>query len=152
RFPYTTLFRSPRRSRAGPRPCQGARGHFPLGHGTGRLTMLRSSSASGGAIIRGFGEYQPGRVITNADLASRIDTTDEWIQSRVGIKERRVGGPEETVASMAIAAGGKALAASGMSPADIDLVIVATCTVRDQIPNTAATVAAELGVVAPGAF
>ena len=114
--------------------------------------MLRSSSASGGAIIRGFGEYQPGRVITNADLASRIDTTDEWIQSRVGIKERRVGGPEETVASMAIAAGGKALAASGMSPDDIDLVIVATCTVRDQIPNTAATVAAELGVVAPGAF
>src|SRR5699024_11844555 len=68
----------PLRSRAGPRPCQGARGHFPLGHGTGRLTMLRSSSASGGAIIRGFGEYQPGRVITNADLASRLDTTDEW--------------------------------------------------------------------------
>ena len=114
--------------------------------------MFRSPSTPGGAIIRGFGEYQPSRIVTNDDLASRIDTTDEWIQSRVGIKERRVGGPEETVAGMAIAAGGKALAASGMSPEDIDLVIVATCTAQDQIPNTAATVAAQLGIVAPGAF
>lgn len=114
--------------------------------------MFKAPSAPGGAAIRSFGEYQPSRVVTNADLESRVDTTDEWIQSRVGIKERRIAGPEDTVASMAVAAGGKALAAGGLSPEDIDLVIVATCTVQDQIPNTAATVAARLGITAPGAF
>ncbi|MDT0330411.1 beta-ketoacyl-ACP synthase III [Nocardiopsis lambiniae] len=114
--------------------------------------MFPTASVPGGAIIRSVGEYQPSTVVTNADLEARVDTNDEWIQSRVGIKERRIAGPEETVTSMAVAAGGKALAASGLSPEDIDLVIVATCTVQDQIPNTAATVAARLGIVAPGAF
>ncbi|QRN80059.1 MAG: beta-ketoacyl-ACP synthase 3, partial [Nocardiopsis sp. BM-2018] len=114
--------------------------------------MFNAPSAPGGAAIRSFGEYQPSRVVTNADLEARVETTDEWIQSRVGIQERRIAGPEDTVASMAVAAGGKALAAGGLSPEDIDLVIVATCTVQDQIPNTAATVAAKLGIVAPGAF
>ncbi len=114
--------------------------------------MFKVPSAPGGAAIVSFGEYQPSQVVTNADLESRVDTTDEWIQSRVGIRERRIAGPEDTVASMGVAAGGKALAASGLSPEDIDLVIVATCTVQDQIPNTAATVAARLGIVAPGAF
>jgi 3-oxoacyl-[acyl-carrier-protein] synthase-3 len=114
--------------------------------------MFNAPSAPGGAAIRSFGEYQPSRVVTNADLEARVDTTDEWIQSRVGIQERRIAGPEDTVTSMAVAAGGKALAAGGLSPEDIDLVIVATCTVQDQIPNTAATVAAKLGIVAPGAF
>ncbi|MBB6119723.1 beta-ketoacyl-ACP synthase III [Nocardiopsis algeriensis] len=114
--------------------------------------MFSSPSAPGGAVVRAFGEYQPSRVVTNADLAERVETSDEWIRSRVGITERRIGGPEDSVASMAVAAGGKALAASGLSPEDVDLVIVATCTVQDQIPNTAATVAAKLGIRAPGAF
>ena len=114
--------------------------------------MFPTPSTPGGAAIRSFGEYQSSQVVTNADLEKRVDTTDEWIQSRVGIKERRIAGPEDTVASMAVAAGGKALAAGGLSPEDIDLVIVATCTPQDQIPNTAATVAARLGIVAPGAF
>ncbi|MEU3018593.1 MULTISPECIES: beta-ketoacyl-ACP synthase III [unclassified Nocardiopsis] len=114
--------------------------------------MFNVPSAPGGAAIRSLGGYQPSRVVTNADLESRVDTTDEWIQSRVGIRERRVAGPEDTVASMAVAAGGKALAAGGISPEEIDLVIVATCTAQDQIPNTAATVAARLGIDAPGAF
>ncbi len=114
--------------------------------------MFNVPSAPGGAAIRSFGGYQPSRVVTNADLEARVDTNDEWIQSRVGIRERRVAGPEDSVASMAVAAGGKALAAGGISPEDIDLVIVATCTVQDQIPNTAATVAARLGITAPGAF
>src|SRR5260221_14712003 len=65
---------------------------------------------------------------------------------------RRIAGPDETVADMAVAAGGKALAASGLSPGDIDLVIVATCTPEAQIPNTAATVARRLGISAPGAY
>ena len=114
--------------------------------------MFSSPSSPGGAAIVAFGEYQPSQVVTNADLEERVETTDEWIQSRVGIKERRIAGPEDTVAGMAVAAGGKALAASGLSAEDIDLVIVATCTPQDQIPNTAATVAARLGIPAPGAF
>ena len=114
--------------------------------------MLKVPSTPGGAAILSFGEYQPSNVVTNADLAEHVETNDEWIQSRVGIKERRIAGPEDTVVSMAVAAGGKALASGGLSPEDIDLVIVATCTVQDQIPNAAASVAAQLGIVTPGAF
>ncbi|KOX19066.1 beta-ketoacyl-ACP synthase III [Nocardiopsis sp. NRRL B-16309] len=114
--------------------------------------MFSSPSTSPGAAIVAFGDYQPAQVVTNADLMERVDTTDEWIQSRVGIRERRIAGPDDTVESMAVVAGGKALAAGGMAPEDIDLVIVATCTARDQIPNAAASVAAKLGIVAPGAF
>jgi len=105
-----------------------------------------------GSRILAFGRYQPARVVTNAEIAATIDTTDEWIRSRVGIVSRRIAGPDETLADMAAAAGGKALAASGLSPADIDLVIVATCTPESPIPNTAATVATRLGIVAPGAY
>ncbi|MFC4563265.1 beta-ketoacyl-ACP synthase III [Nocardiopsis mangrovi] len=105
-----------------------------------------------GARLVALGEYQPSNVVTNDDLARRVDTSDEWIQSRVGIKERRIAGADDTVVSMAVAAGGKALAAGGMAPSDIDLVIVATCTQIDQIPNAAASVAARLGISAPGAF
>ena len=105
-----------------------------------------------GARILAFGGYQPANVVTNDDLAKTVDTSDEWIRSRVGIASRRIAGPDETVADMAVAAGGKALAASGLSPADIDLVIVATCTPEAQIPNVSASVAHRLGIVAPGAY
>ncbi|MFC3994438.1 beta-ketoacyl-ACP synthase III [Nocardiopsis sediminis] len=105
-----------------------------------------------GARLVALGEYQPSNVVTNDDLARRVDTSDEWIQSRVGIRERRIAGADDTVVSMAAAAGGKALAAGGLDPSDIDLVIVATCTQTDQIPNAAASVAARLGISAPGAF
>jgi 3-oxoacyl-[acyl-carrier-protein] synthase III len=105
-----------------------------------------------GAKLLSLGEYQPDTVVTNADLAARMDTSDEWIRSRVGIASRRVAGPDETVPDMAVAAGGKALAASGLSPADVDLVIVATCTMPTPIPSAAAQVAARLGIAAPGAY
>jgi 3-oxoacyl-[acyl-carrier-protein] synthase-3 len=105
-----------------------------------------------GSRILALGGYQPARVVTNDELAATIDTTDEWIRSRVGIASRRIAGPDETLADMTAAAGGKALAASGLSPADIDLVIVATCTPETTIPNTAATVATRLGIVSPGAY
>jgi 3-oxoacyl-[acyl-carrier-protein] synthase-3 len=91
-------------------------------------------------------------VVTNDDLAATIDTTDEWIRSRVGITSRRIAGPDESVMDMAVAAGGKAIAASGLMPADIDLVIVATCTMETSIPNAAAQVAHRLGTGNPGAF
>jgi 3-oxoacyl-[acyl-carrier-protein] synthase III len=113
---------------------------------------MRVTEGSPGARIRAFGGYQPARVVTNDEIAATVETSDEWIRSRVGIASRRIAAPDETVADMAVAAGGKALAASGLSPEDIDLVIVATCTPEAQIPNTAATVARRLGIAAPGAY
>jgi 3-oxoacyl-[acyl-carrier-protein] synthase-3 len=104
------------------------------------------------AAILGFGGYQPPNVVTNDDLAKVVETNDEWIRSRVGIEERRFAGPDESVADMAVEAGARALAASGLTPRDIDLVIVATCTAEAPIPNVSATVAHRLGIVAPGAY
>jgi 3-oxoacyl-[acyl-carrier-protein] synthase III len=105
-----------------------------------------------GARVLSLGGYQPANVVTNDDLAARVDTSDEWIRSRVGIVSRRYAGPEETVTDMAVAAGGKALAGSGLSPGDIDLVIVATCSNEVPIPNVAAVAAHRLGILAPGAY
>jgi 3-oxoacyl-[acyl-carrier-protein] synthase-3 len=113
---------------------------------------MRLAQGAPAARILAFGGYQPPTVVSNEELAARVDTSDSWIRSRVGIASRRIAGPDETVADLAVAAGGKALAASGLSPASIDLVIVATCTPETQIPNTAATVATRLGIAAPGAY
>ena len=104
-----------------------------------------------GSKILSFGHYQPSRVLTNDDLAQMVDTNDEWIQSRVGIKERRIA-DGETVADMAAFAAEKALAASGLTAHDIDLVVVATCSSADRSPNVACRVAAKLGIAAPAAF
>jgi 3-oxoacyl-[acyl-carrier-protein] synthase III len=105
-----------------------------------------------GARILALGGYQPDNVVTNDDLAAAMDTSDEWIRSRVGIVSRRIADPGEGVADMAVVAGGKALAGSGLSPADIDLVIVATCSTEASIPNASAVTAHRLGIVAPGAY
>jgi 3-oxoacyl-[acyl-carrier-protein] synthase-3 len=105
-----------------------------------------------GAKIVAIGGYRPDRVVTNDDLAKVMDTSDEWITSRVGIKSRRIARDDETVTDMAEAAGAKALAASGLEPSEIDLVIVATCSTESPIPNVAASAAARLGIVAPGAY
>src|ERR1700728_531378 len=113
---------------------------------------MRVTEGSAGARILSFGGYQPARVVTTDELAASVETNDEWIRSRVGIASRRIAGPDETVADMAVQAGGKALAASGLSPEDVDLVVVATCTPEVQIPNVSATVARRLGIVAPGAY
>ena len=113
---------------------------------------MRLTEARAGTRVLAFGGYQPARVLTNDELAATVDTTDEWIRSRVGIASRRIAGPDESLADMATAAGGKALAASGLPTADIDLVIVATCTAETAIPNVAATVATRLGIAAPGAY
>jgi 3-oxoacyl-[acyl-carrier-protein] synthase III len=113
---------------------------------------MRLTEGRAGARVLAFGGYQPAKVLTNDELAKTVDTNDEWIRSRVGIASRRIAGPDESVADMATQAGGKALAASGLSSDDVDLVIVATCTPEVQIPNTAATVARRLGIAAPGAY
>jgi 3-oxoacyl-[acyl-carrier-protein] synthase-3 len=106
---------------------------------------------SAGSRIVAMGHYQPSRVVTNDDLASTIDTNDAWIKDRVGIAERRVA-DAESVADMATYAAEKALAGSGLSAADIDLVTVATCSSVDRCPNVATRVAARLGVHAPAAY
>ncbi|MBT2384591.1 beta-ketoacyl-ACP synthase III [Streptomyces sp. ISL-11] len=102
-----------------------------------------------GSRVLALGHYQPARVLTNDELATMVDTSDEWIRSRVGIRTRRIAEPDENVASMAGQAAAKALANSGLAPEDIDLVLVATCTAVDRSPNTAARVAAELGLPSP---
>ncbi|WP_460306045.1 beta-ketoacyl-ACP synthase III [Actinocorallia aurea] len=114
---------------------------------------MRLSEGRNGARILAFGHYQPDNVVTNDDLAARgVDTNDEWIRSRVGIASRRLALEDESMLDLAVAAGGKALAASGLTAAEIDLVIVATCTAETQVPNASATVAFRLGIQAPGAF
>jgi len=98
-----------------------------------------------GSRIVALGHYQPSRVVTNDEIAQLVETSDEWIRDRVGIDG-------ETVTDMAAAAAGKALAGSGLTAADIDLVVVATCTSVDRSPNVASRVAAKLGITAPGAY
>ena len=93
--------------------------------------------------ITGWGRCVPQSVVTNDDLATVIDTDDEWITSRSGIKERRVSHVNNS--DMATLAGKRALAAAGLGPMDIDYVIVATCTPDRQIPSSAAYVQVKLG-------
>ncbi|MFC0533195.1 beta-ketoacyl-ACP synthase III [Phytohabitans kaempferiae] len=104
-----------------------------------------------GSRILSMGHYQPSRLVTNDDLAAIVDTNDEWIRDRVGIATRRIA-ESETVADMASAAAGKALAASGLTAADIDMVVVATCSSIDRCPNVASRVANKLGIAAPAAM
>ncbi|MFH9726681.1 beta-ketoacyl-ACP synthase III [Streptomyces sp. NPDC017254] len=102
-----------------------------------------------GTRIAALGHYQPAKVLTNHDLAELVDTDDAWITSRVGIRTRHIGGPDEPVDELAAHAAGKALATAGLTPDDIDLVLVATSTAIDRSPNTAARVAARLGMTSP---
>ena len=95
-----------------------------------------------GIRITGWGTALPEKVVTNADFASRLDTTDEWITERTGIRERRFGG---TSGSLAVDAGQQALDVAGIDPASVDLVIVATTTPDKQLPATAAYVQDMLG-------
>jgi 3-oxoacyl-[acyl-carrier-protein] synthase-3 len=113
---------------------------------------MRAPTGPAGARIVSLGHYQPARVVTNDELSQHVDTNDEWIRDRVGIVSRRIAEPGETVIDMAVAAGDKALAASGLAAEDIDLLVVASCTPLTPLPNMAGQVAARMGLNAPGAF
>ena len=102
-----------------------------------------------GSRIAALGHYQPSAELTNDQLATMIDTNDEWIRRRVGIRSRRVAGPEDTVDRMAAEAATKALASSGVAADEVDLVLVATSTAVERSPTTAARVAHHLGLVSP---
>lgn len=104
------------------------------------------------AYIQGFGAYLPSGVVTNDDWASRLDTSDEWITQRTGIKERRVAGPEETTASLATIAAQRAIADANLAPGDVDELIIATDTPEVMAPDTAAFVQDRLGLREVPAF
>jgi 3-oxoacyl-[acyl-carrier-protein] synthase-3 len=117
------------------------------------VAALSTATEAPATRILGLGHYRPGNVVTNADLIARgVDTDDEWVKSRVGIAERRWADPDETVVDMAEQAGSKALATSGISTEDVDLVVVATCTMASPVPAAAPQLAHRLGIVAPGAY
>jgi len=103
-------------------------------------------------VVKGCGGYLPERVLTNADLAKFVDTNDEWITARTGIKERRIAAPGELTSAMGVAAARAALADAKMNPEDIDLIILATSTPDQTFPATAVTIQADLGITAGAAF
>ncbi|HET9860446.1 MAG TPA: beta-ketoacyl-ACP synthase III [Nocardioidaceae bacterium] len=116
--------------------------------------MTRLSSATGAphATILGIGSYRPDRVVPNSELVEAIDSSDEWIQQRSGIKERRFAGPDESVQMMSVAASRKALDRAGIEPAQIDCVIVATVSHMLQTPAIATAIGYELGTDKAPAF
>jgi 3-oxoacyl-[acyl-carrier-protein] synthase-3 len=89
--------------------------------------------------------YAPSGVLTNADLERMVDTSDEWIMTRTGIRERRIAGPDETTATMGAIAAKRALAVAGLDPADVGMILLATCTPDYQIPSTASFVKEAIG-------
>ncbi|HEX7800093.1 MAG TPA: beta-ketoacyl-ACP synthase III [Asticcacaulis sp.] len=95
--------------------------------------------------VTGVGAYLPEEVVTNADLAKVVDTSDEWIANMTGIRERRRAAPEQASSDLAVEAARKALAAAGRTPEDLDLIIVATTTPDLTFPATAALVQKKLG-------
>ena len=115
-------------------------------------TRLRLPAAVPGARITGLGSMQPDNVVTNDDLAQRMDTNDQWIRERVGIQSRRIAEPGTSLVDMASEAGARAVKDAGLAPSEIDTVIVATCTMPNFIPNAAAQTAERIGIPAPGAF
>jgi len=104
------------------------------------------------AVISGTGMSVPRRVLTNRDLERIVDTSDEWIATRTGIRERRIAEPGELLSSYAVEASRKALQAAGVDPADVDLIICATVTPDMPIPSTACFIQHELGCRRAAAF
>lgn len=104
------------------------------------------------SIVRGVGAYVPSRVVTNAELAERLDTSDEWIVERSGIRQRHIAAADETTSDLGVAAARQALVRSGVDPVDIDLVIVATATPDRTFPATAVRIQSALGITKGAAF
>ncbi len=114
------------------------------------LPVPRPGAAHAAAL--GLGAYRPSRLVPNDDLVAAIDSSDEWIQQRSGIRTRRWAAEHETVQSMSVAASREAIEQAGIAPEQIDAVIVATVTHMLQTPALAPAVAHELGLSRPAAF
>ena len=104
------------------------------------------------AHITAWGMYAPEHVMTNDDLAKMVDTNDEWIVSRTGIRERRIAGPNETTSTIATEAAINALRRSQLDAHDLDLIIVATSSPDYLLPSTACLVQDNIGASRAGAF
>jgi len=109
------------------------------------LAVIRS-------VIRGVGAYLPKRVLTNADLSKIVETSDEWIRERTGIKARHIAADGELTSDLGIAAARQALVRAGVDPVEVDLVICATATPDRTFPATAVRIQAELGISKGAAF
>ena len=116
------------------------------------MSPIHEATGHQHAAILGIGTYRPSRVIPNADIVDRIDSSDEWIQQRSGIKQRRWATPEETVQMMSVAAARQALERAGLEAAQIDCVVVATVSHMLQTPAIATAIAHELGTDKAPAF
>ncbi len=123
----------------------GRAGHRPPAHRVAEdgLTCRRSRRSLRGGVITGWGTALPDKVVTNDDLATMLDTTDEWILERTGIRERRVGG---TTSGLAVESGRAALASAGVDPTAIDVLVLATTTPDQAVPATSAAVQDALGL------
>ena len=109
------------------------------------MTVIRS-------VIRGVGGYLPEHIMTNADLAKKVDTTDHWIVERTGIKQRHIAAANELTSDLGLIAARQALERSDLHPIDIDLIILATSTPDNTFPATACTIQAKLGITRGAAF
>jgi 3-oxoacyl-[acyl-carrier-protein] synthase-3 len=116
------------------------------------MASIASSPGAQHAAILGIGAYRPSRVIPNSEVVEAIDSSDEWIQQRSGIKQRRWATPDETVQFMSVAAAREAIERAGIAPAQIDCVVVATVTHLLQTPAIATAIAHELGTENAAAF
>jgi 3-oxoacyl-[acyl-carrier-protein] synthase-3 len=114
--------------------------------------MIGSAKAGVDVSITGLGCRVPDRVVTNDELSQHVDTSDEWIQERTGIRERRIAAPEEALSDLALPAARDALARAGVTGKDIDLIIVATVTPDMSFPSTGAIVADALGATDAAAY
>jgi 3-oxoacyl-[acyl-carrier-protein] synthase III len=104
------------------------------------------------SVVTGWGSALPVKVLTNADLATMVETSDEWITQRTGIRERRIAGPQETTASLAIEAARSACERASIPPQEIDLIVCATSTPDRTFPAVATQVQAALGIIQGAAF
>ncbi|MBT6311996.1 MAG: ketoacyl-ACP synthase III [Alphaproteobacteria bacterium] len=104
------------------------------------------------SIARGCGAYLPERIVTNAELAAKVDTTDEWIQARTGIKQRHIAADGQLTSDLAIHAANQAMEMAGVEGKDIDLIVLATATPDHTFPSTATTVQAAIGMSGGAAF
>jgi 3-oxoacyl-[acyl-carrier-protein] synthase-3 len=109
------------------------------------VTMTRS-------VVLGCGSYLPSRILTNDELAAKVDTSDEWIVQRTGIRERRIAAPGECTSDLAVAAARNALTSGGIDAQSVDLIVLATSTPDNTFPATATAVQAALGITRGAAF
>lgn len=115
-------------------------------------TSAKSACAAEAVCIVGMGSYLPERILTNSDLEAMVDTTDEWIVTRTGIRERHLAGDDQASSDLAAEASRKALDAAGMQPSEIDMIVVATITPDMFFPSTACCLQKAIGAERAFAF